>query len=131
MTLEIEMTEYSSFAQWYAEGKMAPCVRTIKSPGSVLDILESVQPAGNVGHPSVPELVLVQTLVPGSRVNGDIGWGRFNVVAEKGQFFLAAPDFANTVVVDGSHVVRGLSFPVAQWQTVFEEAANGRLSLED
>lgn len=125
------MPAYASFAHWYSEGRLSPCVRTMKSPGRVLDMLESAQPAGNVSHPAVPELVLVQALVPGRRTSGDIGWGRFDTAGEKGQFFLAAPDFANTVIVDGDHAVRGLSFPLGQWQEIFDEAAGGSLSIKD
>lgn len=124
------MPAYSSFAHWYSEGRLAPCVRAIKSPGAVLDMLESVQPAGNVSHPAVPELVLVQALSLASRASGDIGWGRFDEPGEKGKFFLAAPDFANTVIVDGEHEVRGLSFPLDQWCGVFDEAAEGRSLVE-
>lgn len=125
------MTAYSSFAQWYTDGRMAPFVRTIKSPGNILDAVESAQPAGNVSHPSVPELVLVQSLVPGRRTSGDIGWGPFDRAGEKGQFHLAAPDFANTVVVEADHAIRGLSFPLAQWQSVFDEAVDGEFSIEN
>jgi AraC family transcriptional regulator len=124
------MNAYSSFSQWYAEGRLAPCVKAMRSPGTILDLLESAQPAGDVSHPAVPELVLVETLATGGRTSGDIGWGRFDAAGEKGKFFLAAPGFATNVFVDSSHEIRGLSFPLAQWQTVFDEAADGRLSME-
>ncbi len=124
------MTAYSSFSQWYAEGRLAPCVKAMRSPGTILDLLESAQPGGDVSHPAVPELVLVQTLAPGSRVSGDIGWGRFDRIAENGQLFLAAPDFDTTVLVESSHEVRGLSFPLAQWQAVFDEASDGKVPFE-
>jgi AraC family transcriptional regulator len=52
------------------------------------------------------------------------------VTSEKGAFFLAAPNFANTVMVDGRHQPRSLSFPMTQWQKVIDEAADGRLSFE-
>ena len=126
MTLPV----YSSFAQWYGEGRLAPYVRTMKSPGGVLDLLEAAQPAGDMSDPAVPDLVLYQDLLGGSRVSGDLGRGRFDVVSEKGGFFLAAPNFANTVMVDASHQLRSLSFPTAQWQKVLDEAADGRLSFE-
>src|SRR5690606_24912165 len=40
------------------------------------------------------------------------------------------PDFANTVMVDSSHRLRSLSFPVAEWQKVLDEAVDGRFSFE-
>ena len=106
------MTDYSSFSQWYAEGRLAPYVKEMRSPGTSLDLLESAQPAGDVSPPAVPELVLVQTLAINGRVSGDVGWGRFDDIGEKGKFFLDAPDFATRVLVDSSHEIRSLSFPL-------------------
>lgn len=31
---------YSSFVQWFRDGSFAPYVRTIKSPGGILNLLE-------------------------------------------------------------------------------------------
>ncbi|MEO3431913.1 AraC family transcriptional regulator [Inquilinus sp. CAU 1745] len=121
---------YSSFTQWYSEGRLASYVRTMKSPGGILNLLEAEQPAGDMSDPAVPDLILYQDLLGGSRVSGDMGGGRFDVTSEKGGFFLAAPNFANTVMVDARHQLRSLSFPTAQWQKVLDEAADGRLSLE-
>jgi AraC family transcriptional regulator len=121
---------HSAFARSYAEGRLASCVQATRSPGKILDILEAAQPAGEVLHPAVPELVLVQTLASSGRTSGDIGWGRFDVKPRKGTFFLAAPDFGNTVSVGSSHTIRYLSFPLAQWQAVFDEAVDGKLSME-
>jgi AraC family transcriptional regulator len=120
----------SSFAEWYAESQLASCVQATKSPGTILDILEALQPAGDVIHPALPELVLVQTLASSGRTSGDIGWGRFDVKPQKGTLFLAAPDFGNTVSVGSSHTIRYLSFPLAQWKAVFDEAVDGKLSME-
>jgi len=121
---------YSSFTQWYREGHLAPYVRTMRSPGGILSLLEAAQPAGDMSDPAVPDLVLYQDLLGGCRVSGNLGGGRFDVRSEKNSFFLAAPDFANTVVVDSSHRLRSLSFPVAQWQNVLDEAVDGRFSFE-
>jgi AraC family transcriptional regulator len=79
----------------------------------------------------VPDLVLVQQMVPANRVWGDVGWGRYDQRGEKGKFFLAAPNFAATVWEDTDNAFRGLSLPLAQWQTVFDEAADGKLSIEN
>jgi len=121
---------YASFAQWYGEGRLASYVRAMKSPGGILNLLEAAQPAGDMSDPAVPDLILYQDLLGGSRVSGDLGGGRFDVMSEKGGFFVAAPNFANTVIVDASHQLRSVSFPVAQWQNVLDDASDGRLSLD-
>lgn len=121
---------YPSFAQWYAKGHLAHYVRTMKSAGDILNLLEAAQPAGDMSDPAVPDLVLHQDLRGGSRVSGDMGGGRFNVRSERDSFFLSAPRFANTVIVDAAHEVRSLSFPLAQWQSVLDEAAGGRFPVD-
>lgn len=121
---------YSSFTQWYSEGHLATFVRSMKSTGGILNLLEATQPAGDMSDPAVPDLVLYQDLLGGSRVSGNLGGGRFDVTSEKGGFFLAAPNFANTVMVDADHQLRSLSFPIAQWQKVLEEDAGGQFSFD-
>ena len=121
---------YSSFTQWYSEGRLASYVRTMKSPGGFLNLLEATQPAGDMSDPAVPDLILYQDVLGGSRVSGDLGGGSFDVMSEKGGFFLAAPNFANKVMVDTSHQLRSLSFPMAQWQNVLDEATDGQFSFD-
>ncbi|WP_040485231.1 helix-turn-helix domain-containing protein [Lutibaculum baratangense] len=121
---------YSSFAQWYGDGHLAHYVRTMKSAGGFLHLIEAAQPAGDMSDPAVPDLVLYQDLRGGSRVSGDMGGGRFDVRSEKGSFFLSAPKFANTVMVDAAHELRSLSFPLAQWQPVLDQAGDGRFPLD-
>lgn len=113
---------FSSFAQWYTEGRLASFVRTRKSAGQILNLIEAVQPAGDVSDPAVPDLVLYQDLIGGIRVSGDLGGGPFDVETEKDDLFLAAPNFANTVIVENSHSIRGLSFPLAKWQSQLDYA---------
>lgn len=119
-----------SFSQWYAEGRLAPYVRVMKSPGGILHMLEAVQPAGDVSRPALPELTLYQDMLGGSRLSGNLGGGRLSVASERGGFFVAAPNFANTVVVDKEHRIRSLSFPVAQWQELLDEVSDEQSSLE-
>jgi AraC family transcriptional regulator len=121
---------YSSFAQWYSDGHLARYVRTMKSAGDIIHLLEAAQPAGDMSDPAVPDLILYQDLHGGSRVSGDMGGGRFDVKSEKGGFFLSAPRFANTVIVDAAHELRSVSFPLAQWQPVLDEAAEGRFPVD-
>jgi AraC family transcriptional regulator len=121
---------YSSFTQWYSEGHLASYVRSMKSPGGILNILEAAQPAGDMSDPAVPDLVLYQDLLGGNRVSGNMGGGRFEVTSERGGFYLAAPNFASEIMVETSHKIRSLSLPIAQWQTVLDEAADGQFSFD-
>lgn len=127
---ESAMLANASFSQWYRQDQQASYVRTRKSPGGILDMVEVARPAGDMSHPPLSDLVLYQDQIGGSRVIGNSGGGHFNVVSEAGAFFLAAPNFANTVMVDSNHQLRGLSFPVAQWLSVLDEAMDGDFSVE-
>ncbi|MGC0054736.1 helix-turn-helix domain-containing protein [Brucella pituitosa] len=51
-------------------------------------------------------------------------------MSEKGGFYLASPNFASDIMVETSHQLRSLSFPVAQWQNVLDEAADGQFSFD-
>lgn len=124
------MLANASFNQWYRQGQQASYVRTRKSPGGILDLVEVARPGGDMSHPPLSDLVLYQDQNGGSRVTGNSGGGHFDVVSEAGAFFLAAPNFANTAMVDTSHQLRSLSFPIAQWQTVLDEAMEGGFSAE-
>ncbi len=114
-----------SFTQWYCEGHQASYVRTLKSPGGIVTLLEVERPAGDMSRPAVSDIVLYQDLLGGSRVSGDLGGGRFNVVSTKGEFALAAPDFATEAIMDERHQLRSLAFPMEQWDQVIEEATDG------
>lgn len=83
-----------------------------------------------MSHPPLSDIALHQDQLGGSRVSGNTGGGYFNMTSEKGAFTLSAPNFASTVIVDTSHLIRSLSFPVAQWQSVLDEAADGNFSVE-
>jgi AraC family transcriptional regulator len=54
------MTEPASpsLAQWYSKGPRARYVRSIKSSGGILNMLEITQPAGDMSIPAVPDFVL-------------------------------------------------------------------------
>lgn len=119
-----------SFMLLYTKGKLAPYVRSMKSPGGILHMLEAVQPAGDVSRPALPELTLYQDMLGGSRLSGNLGAGALSVESEKGGVFVAAPNFSNTVMVDKEHRIRSLSFPVEQWQGLLEEASDTHSWLE-
>lgn len=121
---------YSSFTQWYSEGHLAPYVHSMKSAGGILNMLEAAQPAGDMSDPAVPDLILYQDLLGGNRVIGNMGGGRFDVTSERGGFYLAAPNFASDIVVETNHQLRSLSLPIAKWQSVLDDAADGQFSFD-
>lgn len=121
---------YASFSQWYTEGRFGPYVRALKSPGGILNLHEAERPAGDFSRPAMPDIVLFQDMRGGSRVSGNLGAGLFSQLGKKDDLILTPPGFATTAVMDGNQRVRSVAFPVAQWQSVMEEAAVGRFSLE-
>lgn len=121
---------HSSFAQWHSKGRHASYLRTMKSPGGILDLLEVQRPAGDMSRPALPDLVLMEDMLGCSRVRGDLGGGRFDMATAKGSLAVAAPNFATTVINDQSHRLRSLAFPLAGWQSVLDEAADGRFSFD-
>jgi AraC family transcriptional regulator len=121
---------YSSFAQWHRQGRHASYLRTLKSSGGILDLLKIHRPAGDMSRPALPDIVLFQDLLGGSRVSGNLGGGRFDVTSKKGDLTLAAPNFAATVMNDASHQLGCLSFPIVEWQVMLNEAADGQFSLD-
>lgn len=121
---------YASSSDWYAKGRQASYLRARKSPGGVLDMIEVARPAGDMSRPGVPDIVLYQDLLGGSRVSGDLGGGRFDVMGRRASFCLAAPNFATTALMEESHQLRTLAFPMAQWASVLDEAADGRFSFD-
>ncbi|SEB00060.1 AraC family transcriptional regulator [Rubrimonas cliftonensis] len=120
----------SSFAQWHRKGRHAAYVRAMKSPGGILDLLEVQRPAGDMSRPALPDIVLMEDMLGCSRVRADLGGGRFDLATRKGVLALAAPNFATTVINDERHKLRTLAFPLAQWQGVLEEAADGGFSFD-
>lgn len=118
-----------SFTQWYCEGNQANYVRARKAPGGILDLVEIVRPAGDMSRPAIPELVLYQDQLGGGCVRGNAGGGSFKQLSDKGALYLAAPNFANTVIASTNHKLHSLSFPVAHWQNILDEA--GGSSVDD
>jgi AraC family transcriptional regulator len=121
---------YSSFSQWYSEGPRATYVRVMKSPGSILNMLDAMQPAGEMSDPAVPDLVLYQDVPGGSRIRADHGGGRFDVTTVRGGLVVVAPNFALSSKVYSDHHIRSFAFPLAQWQSVLDDAVDGSFSFD-
>jgi AraC family transcriptional regulator len=121
---------YSSFSQWYCAGRQASFIRARKSPGGILDLLDVARPAGDMSRPALPDIVLYQDLLGGSRVSGDLGGGKFDVTGQKGNFCIAAPNFATTAIMEEEHQLRSLAFPMAEWQSLLNEASDGQFSFD-
>lgn len=119
-----------SFAQLYRTGHFGTHARAMKCPGGLLDLVEVEGMPGDVSRPAVEDIVLLQDMNGGCRINGDMGGGRFNFETQKSDLIVAPPGFATTTIADSRHRVRSIAFPVAQWQAVLEEAAEGRFSFD-
>ena len=111
---------YSSFTQWFREGPFATYIRTMKSPGGFLNLMETAMPAVDMSDPAVPELVLHYDMIGGFGIEADLGAGRFNATSRPGDFLLTAPNFTNSVRVDSFHQIRSFAFPLAHWGRFFE-----------
>lgn len=127
MTLAVN----SASAQWYIVGPQALHVRTVKSTGGILDLLEIDGVAGDVSRPASPDIVLYQELVGGCHMRGDLGGGRLDLITKKGEVVLAAPGFATTTIININHRVRSLVFPIGQWQSMLDEAGDGGFSVDN
>ncbi len=121
---------YTSFVQWFREGPFGSYVRTIKSPGGFLNLIETAMPAVEMSDPAVPDLVLHYDLRGGFGLDADLGSGRFSTRTRPGDFLLAAPNFANSISVDSDHRIRSLAFPIAHWKRLFEDIPDRTSSLE-
>jgi AraC family transcriptional regulator len=124
------MATVSSLPQRDDEDQHASYVRSLKSPGGILEMLEVSQPAGDLTRQSLPEIVLYEDMRGNGRVRSDLGGGRFDVNSGRGMLNLAAPNFAATTIMDGRHQVRCLTFPLAMWEDVLDEAADGQFSFD-
>lgn len=121
---------YSSITDWYREGPRSPGVHKIKSTGDVLSMVEVTQPAGDMSYPSLPELILYQDMIGGSRVSGDNGGGSFAVTTEKGGLIIGAPNFRNRSMVDNVHRIRSFAFPLTKWQSLVETSSDSQLPID-
>jgi len=128
--MAIAVPAYSSFTQWFREGPFATYVRTMKSPGGFLNLMETAMPAVDMSDPAVPELVLHYDLSGGFGINADLGAGRFSATSRPGDFLLTAPNFTNSVRVDSYHQIRSFAFPTAYWGQFFDGTADRVPSLE-
>lgn len=122
---------YSSQAEWYSKGREATYVRSRRSSGGILNMVETARPAGYYPQPAVPDLVLYQTMQAGVRVCGDAGWGRFDVTSQKNSLYLSAPHFADEIIVDVHHHTRVLSLPLAHWKEVLTQCSDKGNLIED
>jgi AraC family transcriptional regulator len=93
-------------------------------------MLELARPAGDLDIPAVPELLLVQVMLGKGRTRGNTGGGPYDVIGEKGDLYLVAPNFGHAISNSADHRVRKFTFPTAQWESVLDEAAGGAFSLE-
>lgn len=126
----MSLPAYSSFSQLCHDGRRSSYVRALRSSGGLLCLVESAMPAGTVSDPGVPDLVLHQALVSGCRATTNLGAGKFSVTTERGNFFLAAPNFALSASVDRDRRARSLSFPTSQWKELLVDSPDSDPSFD-
>lgn len=122
---------YPSFAKWYSNGPRAPYMLSLKSPGGILNMLETAQPPGDMSVPAVLDLILYQDLLGGTRYTANHGGGRFSGTTAKGDVYPAAPSFALMSKVATPHCLRSFAFPLAQWQWVLDAATDCCFSFDN
>lgn len=121
---------YSSFTNWFREGPFASYIRTVKSAGGFLNLMETALPALEMSDPAVPDLVLHYDLVGGFAIDADLGSGHFNATSRQGNFLLAAPNFKNSISVDSNHQIRSITFPTAYWGRLIDDTTHRGASLD-
>lgn len=121
---------FSSYCQWYSEGHLASYMRTMKSSGGMLNLLEGAPPAGDMSDPAVPDLVLHYDVMGGCGITADFGAGRFSATSRSGDLLLAAPNFANSVIIDNHHHIRTIAFPIAYWARLLEDTPHRASSFD-
>lgn len=126
----MSMAAYSSYSQWYSAGRLASYVRTMKSSGGMLNLLEGAPPAGDMSDPAVPDLALHYDVMGGFGITADFGAGRFSARSRRGDFLLAAPNFANSVMIDSEHHIRTIAFPIAYWARFLDDTPHRSSSLD-
>jgi AraC family transcriptional regulator len=100
-----------AYIDHYTRGPFQPYVKELRT-ASGLDLLEVLQPAGDLSDPPVRELVLIQALSGfGSRI--DHGAGKFSHRAAAGDFYVAPPECATEVILDHANELRCLALPVS------------------
>ena len=124
------MASVSSLPQRGGKDLHTSYVRSLKSPGGILEMLEVAQPAGDLSRQSLPDIVLYEDMLGNGRVRSDLGGGRFDLISTRGMLNLAAPNFAATSVMDNRHQVRSLVFPLAMWGGVLDEATDRQFSFD-
>jgi AraC family transcriptional regulator len=105
-----------SQAQWSAQGALAPFVTRLNTwRGSGVTSVQTLQPAGDVSDPPLPELTiaLLRWVPRPTRFAFNFGAGRFERVSRGGEMTCVAPQAGGTVHAAGVHSAECLSIPTA------------------
>ena len=104
-------TQFQSFAEWYAQGRLSPYVKSHHMANGALSLIEAVQPSGDMSDPATKSLNLMQLMSNGVRHSSNFGAGRFEEHASAGSLYLAPPDVATDIFVRDPHAIRFVSIP--------------------
>lgn len=102
---------YDSLGQFY-ETVHAPSLIDMRPAGQMGGSLFRVQQsAGDWSDPSVPDLVIAQSVYHPLRLQFDVGAGHVQMVARPGAVCVVPPDTATFFLMDDPHQVRFLTLP--------------------
>lgn len=104
---------YRSYHDWY-EAAYGPAIVEAKTVGRLRTTLMSVtHDAGDWSDAPVPEIVIAQASSRSFRATVDLGSGRFAACYRRGDFIVAPPEAATSIVVEDPHAIRLICIPFA------------------
>lgn len=115
------MSEITSYADWYASGRLSSYLRERRAGGDAVPMIEVGQPAGDMSDPATADLVLTKNLSKGLSLRCDFGAGRFRASAPLNALFLATAHVATDIVVDTPHALRCFAFNSQRYAAALEE----------
>lgn len=119
------MDRLPTHVEHYSTSAYAPYLCEHRLAGSVGDMLEVAQPAGDFSDPPTSDLVLIRAVSDGMSQISDLGGGRFEKRSRAGDLFLVGPEIATDILVHDPHVIRIFAFPAAMVRPRLEEVRPG------
>jgi len=112
-------TMWDSYADWYQYGDYSPFVAEARlSRNAPVQLLRVRQPAGDFPDPPTPDLSLALILRGSTKMQLDLGAGRFSGSSHVGSFSVAPSGVACDYRIDGPHEFLVLVLPGAAARAV-------------
>jgi AraC-like DNA-binding protein len=115
------MSQFVSYADWYASGRLAPYLRERRAGGDAVPMIEVGQPAGDMSDPATADFILTKNLSQSLAIHGDFGAGRFRTRAPRDALFLSPAYVTTDIVIDSPHALRCFTFNAQHYATAIEE----------